>query len=363
MIKVRHLVKKYPNATPSNDVNVDIHKGDVIAIIGPSGTGKSTFLRCLNMLETPTSGDIIVDGVNITDKNCKIHEVRQKMGMVFQSFNLFNHMNVIDNIAYAPMKLLGLSKEKAYDRARKLLKTVCLSQKELNYPDELSGGQKQRIAIARTLAMNPDIVLFDEPTSALDPTMVGEVLAVIKALAAHGMTMAIVTHEMKFAREVSNRIFYMDQGGIYEDGPPEQIFEHPQKELTRRFVKRLCIFEKMIDAAGFDFLALRSEMEQFGRKHGLSHKAAHGLDVVIEEFLLATVAPQLKDGETLRFAVEYSEQDYGVTVSFEYPGVRAMYEAMDPLARKLVEHVATVAETSEEKQSGEPEKLVLTLLS
>ncbi len=236
LIRVEHLKKQYPNVTPIEDITTDINKGDVISIIGPSGTGKSTFLRCLNLLETPTSGTITVSGTVITDKKCDVSKVRQKMGMVFQSFNLFSNLSIIENIMAAPVKLLGLSRQDAYNEGMTLLKRVGLEEKALNLPEELSGGQKQRVAIARAIAMKPDIILFDEPTSALDPTMIGEVLAVIKALADEGMTMMIVTHEMQFAKAVSNRVFYMDDGGIYEEGTPEKIFETPQREKTRRFV-------------------------------------------------------------------------------------------------------------------------------
>ena len=236
LIRVEHLKKQYPNVTPIEDITTDINKGDVISIIGPSGTGKSTFLRCLNLLETPTSGTITVSGTVITDKKCDVSKVRQKMGMVFQSFNLFSNLSIIENIMAAPVKLLGLSRQDAYNEGMTLLKRVGLEEKALNLPEELSGGQKQRVDIARAIAMKPDIILFDEPTSALDPTMIGEVLAVIKALADEGMTMMIVTHELQFAKAVSNRVFYMDDGGIYEEGTPEKIFETPQREKTRRFV-------------------------------------------------------------------------------------------------------------------------------
>ena len=239
MIKISHLRKEYPNATPLKDVNVEINRGDVISIIGPSGTGKSTLIRCINKLETPTSGEIWVDGNCITSKKCDINKVRQKMGMVFQSFNLFNHKNVIENIMAAPMDLLGKSKQQAYDDGMQLLRTVGLADKAFNYPDELSGGQKQRIAIARSLAMNPDVMLFDEPTSALDPEMVGEVLNLMKELADDGMTMVVVTHEMGFAREVASRVMFMEDGRIVEQNDPETFFNNPQNPRLKEFLSKV----------------------------------------------------------------------------------------------------------------------------
>ena len=215
IITIKHLRKEYPNVTPLKDVNTEIRRGEVISIIGPSGTGKSTLLRCINLLEKPTGGEIFIDGVQINAPNTDVPLLRRRMGMVFQSFNLFNNMNVIENIMAAPVDLLKMPKQDAYNKGIELLRTVGLADKAQSFPNELSGGQKQRVAIARTLAMNPEIVLFDEPTSALDPTMVGEVLNVIRSLAKQGLTMMIVTHEMRFARQVSTRIFYMDQGIIY----------------------------------------------------------------------------------------------------------------------------------------------------
>ena len=241
MIELKHLRKEYPNAIPLRDVSVTINDGDIVSVIGPSGTGKSTLIRCINLLDKPTSGQIIVNGTDITAKGCNIREVRKKMGMVFQSFNLFGHQTVIENVMNGPIDLLGLSRQEAYERAMELLRLVGMESRALNYPDMLSGGQKQRVAIARTLSMDPDIILFDEPTSALDPTMVGEVQAVIRELAKMGKTMMIVTHEMKFAREICNRVFYLDQGGIYEDGTPEQVFGNPQSEKTRAFLSKASI--------------------------------------------------------------------------------------------------------------------------
>jgi glutamine transport system ATP-binding protein len=238
-ILVEHLVKKYGDNTVLNDINVSIQEGDVVCVIGPSGSGKSTFLRCLNQLEEATSGDIIIDGANLTDKNTNINKIRQHIGMVFQHFNLFPHLSIMENITLAPTDLGRLSKQEAEEKAIKLLETVGLADKKDSYPESLSGGQKQRVAIARALAMNPDIMLFDEPTSALDPEMVGDVLNVMKKLAKQGMTMVIVTHEMGFAKEVANRVMFIDGGNFLEDGTPEQIFENPQNERTKDFLDKV----------------------------------------------------------------------------------------------------------------------------
>ena len=238
-ILVEHLVKKYGDNTVLNDINVSINEGDVVCVIGPSGSGKSTFLRCLNQLEEATSGDIIIDGANLSDKSTDINKVRQHIGMVFQHFNLFPHLSVLENITLAPVDLGRLSPSEAKEKAVKLLDTVGLADKQDSYPKSLSGGQKQRVAIARALAMNPDIMLFDEPTSALDPEMVGDVLSVMKKLAKQGMTMVIVTHEMGFAKEVANRVMFIDGGNFLEDGTPEQIFESPQHERTQDFLNKV----------------------------------------------------------------------------------------------------------------------------
>lgn len=238
-ILVEHLVKKYGENTILNDINVSIQEGDVICIIGPSGSGKSTFLRCLNQLEEVTSGDIIIDGANLTDKTTNINKIREHIGMVFQHFNLFPHLSILENITLAPVDLGILSKEDAQQKAIELLTSVGLADKKDAYPDSLSGGQKQRVAIARSLAMSPDIMLFDEPTSALDPEMVGDVLNVMKDLAKKGMTMIIVTHEMGFAKEVANRVMFIDGGNFLEDGTPEQIFKNPQNPRTKDFLDKV----------------------------------------------------------------------------------------------------------------------------
>ena len=320
MIRIEHLRKEYPTAGPLKDVNVEIHKGDVISVIGPSGTGKSTLIRCINLLDQPTSGKVFVDGEEITAKGCDVSRIRRKIGMVFQHFNLFPHMTVIENIMSAPMDLLGISKQEAYDRGIKLLRSVGLADKALNYPDVMSGGQKQRVAIARTLAMEPEIILFDEPTSALDPTMIGEVKSVIRELAKQGTTMIIVTHEMKFAREICNRVFYMDQGGIYEDGTPEQIFDNPQKELTRQFIRQLKVLEYSITSYGFDFIGLNTQIEEFGRKHHVSQHTIYNLQSYIEEMCVQIILPRMTNPFEILVTIEYSEEKDDADVLIRYNG-------------------------------------------
>jgi len=319
MIKIEHLKKEYPNVTPLKDVSVEINDGDVISVIGPSGTGKSTLLRCINQMEKPTSGRVWVDGVEVTDKKCDINKVRQKLGMVFQSFNLFGHLTVIENIMLSPMKLLGKSKQEAYDEGMDLLRTVGLAEKALNYPDELSGGQKQRIAIARTLAMDPDIILFDEPTSALDPTMVGEVQAVIRDLSKTGKTLMIVTHEMNFARAISNRVFYMDEGGIYEDGTPEQIFDHPLRENTRRFIHKLKVLELNIKNRNYDFLGMAGEIDRYCGKNQIPPKAAHHIRLAFEELVHQMLIPTLAQPD-IQAVIEYSEAEESAVMTVRYNG-------------------------------------------
>lgn len=239
MIKVNNLHKSFGNVEVLKGIDEHIKKGEVVVVIGPSGSGKSTFLRCLNLLEAPTSGKIIFEDQDITDKKVNINKIREKMGMVFQSFNLFPHKTVIENLTIAPTKVKGISLEQATKKGMELLNKVGLAEKANVYPSSLSGGQKQRIAIARALAMEPEVMLFDEPTSALDPEMVGEVLNVMKDLANEGMTMVVVTHEMGFAREVGDRIFFMDQGKILEQGTPEEIFKNPKNTRTVDFLSKV----------------------------------------------------------------------------------------------------------------------------
>ncbi len=241
MIKVTNLKKEFGKLQVLKGIDENIEKGEVVVVIGPSGSGKSTFLRCLNLLEQPTSGEIIFDGVSITEKINDINKQREKMGMVFQQFNLFPHLTVMENITIAPIKVKGMSKDEAEKKAIDLLKRVGLEDKANTYPNKLSGGQKQRIAIVRALAMSPEVMLFDEPTSALDPEMVGEVLEVMKSLAKEGMTMIVVTHEMGFAKEVGSRVLFMDEGVIVEQGKPQELFNNPQHPRTQDFLRKILV--------------------------------------------------------------------------------------------------------------------------
>ena len=239
IIKVENLHKHFPNVKALNGIDQEIRRGEVVVVVGPSGSGKSTFLRSLNLLEVPTEGHIIFDGVDLTDKKVDINLHRQKMGMVFQHFNLFPHKTILENITIAPIKLLKMSKEEADKKGMDLLKRVGLEEKADNYPSQLSGGQKQRIAIVRALAMDPDVMLFDEPTSALDPEMVGEVLEIMQRLAKNGMTMVVVTHEMGFAKEVANRVLFVDEGVVKEESTPEEFFNHPKDPRLQDFLSKV----------------------------------------------------------------------------------------------------------------------------
>lgn len=239
LIRIQNLGKSYGDKQILKDISLDIHKGDVVAVIGPSGCGKSTFLRLLNLLERPSAGDILLDGKSILAKDVSSHLVRERIGMVFQQFNLFKNMTALKNIMFAPVKLGKMNKAEAEKKAEELLERIGLSDRGNHYPAQLSGGQQQRIAIARALAMNPEAILFDEPTSALDPEMVGEVLKIMKTLAKSGMTMIVVTHEMSFAREVANRVLFFADGVVKEDGTPEEIFENPKDERLREFLSAL----------------------------------------------------------------------------------------------------------------------------
>ncbi len=321
MITIEKLSKHYGPLVVLKEINAEIEKGEVISIIGPSGTGKSTLLRCLNLLDQPTGGNIFVDGIPLLDKRTDVPKIRQKMGMVFQSFNLFAHLSIIENLMIGPVKLLGKTKSEAYEKGMSLLKLVGLGEKADNLPEELSGGQKQRVAIARCMAMEPEILLFDEPTSALDPTMVSEVLAVIRKLSKEGMTMVIVTHEMEFARNISTRVFYMDEGFIYEEGPPEQIFEHPKREKTRAFIHRLRSANYHISSKDFDLYALQAEFQAFCEKHMIDKQLTDRVILATEELLLLQ-----KDLHNTDLSLTYSEKNGSLILICESNG-----EAYNPI--------------------------------
>lgn len=315
VISVSHLHKKFEDEkTVLKDVNAEIKKGEVISIIGPSGTGKSTFLRCLNLLDRPTSGSIFINGKDILSPYADVPLLRRRMGMVFQSFNLFDGMTVLENITLAPVKLLGKTHQEAGERALELLKIVGLADKIDSYPNELSGGQKQRIAIARALAMDPEILLFDEPTSALDPTMVSEVLSVIRLLAKEGMTMIVVTHEMRFAREVCNRVFFLSEGYIYEEGTPKQLFDNPQKELTKIFINQIRELTYTIDSPAYDYHGMMGAMVVFAEKYNMSYQVITNLQLAVEESLGIMGAPV---GTQIK--VTYSEKTLALKVTVSVP--------------------------------------------
>lgn len=315
MISIKHLKKSYGNITPIVDINLEVNDGDVISIIGPSGTGKSTLLRCINGLEQITDGQVIVDGVDIFDKKTNINSIRKKIGMVFQSFNLFSHKTVIENVMMGQIDLLGLSKQEAFDESIKYLRQVGLGEKLYSYPQELSGGQKQRVAIARCLAMKPEVILFDEPTSALDPTMVSEVEAVIKKLANKGLTMLIVSHDMKFSKDVANRVIYLDEGIVYEDSTPDQIFNNPQREKTKAFVKRLSTLSYNIHSKDFDIYELNAQINDFGRIYELSKKQINNLQIIIEELILNNMIKIVQD---IKIKICYFEVDNKLQVILDY---------------------------------------------
>ena len=310
-VRLVHLRKSYGSLEVLRDITVDIHRGEVISIIGPSGTGKSTLLRCLNLLEQPTGGSIVVDGEDILAKGYPVNRLRQKMGMVFQSFNLFEHKTVLENVIFAPCQLRHVPEEEARREGLALLRKVGLAEKADVYPSSLSGGQKQRVAIARALAMKPDVILFDEPTSALDPTMVGEVLSVIRQLAKEGMTMLIVTHEMKFAHDVSTRIFFMYDGYIHEDGSPRQIFESPVHSATKAFIQRIRkeVFE--IGGPDFDFLGMHSAVNAFCHKYGIPEKEEKARQL-IGKMLDGAMAPY----RPITVRITHSEQSLVTALDF-----------------------------------------------
>ena len=365
MIELRHLQKAYPNAMPLKDVCTTIHKGDVIAVIGASGCGKSTLLRCINMLDPPTGGQIIVGGEDITAPGYDLNRLRMKVGMIFQSFNLFSHQSVIENVMQPQMKLLGRSKQEAYDKAYSLLSVMGLTKQQFQFPDQISGGQQQRVAIARALAMDPDILLLDEPTSALDPTMVGEVEAVIYELAKRGTTMLLVTHDMNFARNVSNRVFYMDEGGVYEDGTPEQIFRNPQKEKTRRFIRGMSSLTVNIGDDELDYPKTVSDIEKFAVRQGLDARMAHKLQMIFEELCVICLPEKAENKFCASVTFEYDKDKQAVVLSIDHNAGLVSEEALLSdisfvIVRRLVDELEQSVHTDE--SGAERYHMTLTVL-
>jgi len=317
MIEIIDLQKTYNKNPILKGVNTTINDGDIVAIVGGSGCGKSTLIRCLNMLEKPSGGKVILDGEEISKQGYDLSKISHKIGMVFQSFNLFNHLTVLENIMLPQINTLKVSKQEAYDKAMTLLKQVNLSSKVFSYPSALSGGQKQRVAIARTLAMDPEVILFDEPTSALDPTMVNEVKSVIKNLTGTGKTMLIVTHDMDFAKSISNRVFYMDEGTIYEEGSPEEIFNNPKKDKTRQFVHGLKVLYLFIDSKNYDFVEASSQIEAYCQKNQIPYNKIHRLQSIIEELCDQILIPEMKD-LNINFSAEYAPNEDRLNVTVKY---------------------------------------------
>ncbi len=321
VIEVRGLKKSFGTLEVLRGIDLTVAAGERIAIIGGSGCGKSVFLRCVEMLDVPDAGQVFVDGEEITAPDVDIDRVRRKVGMVWQKFNLFTHMNVMENLTVAPVKLLGLSRDEARQKASELLSQVGLTSKAEAFPEFLSGGQQQRIAICRSLMMNPKVILFDEPTSALDPTMVGEVLAVIRMLAKQSLTMIIVTHEMNFARDVATRVLFFADGVIYEQGTPAEIFDAPKRPKTVAFIHKQKYFSREISSRDFDLMELQGGIQMFAEKYGLSLRRTNRLQLCCEELIYEMLANACEgDAVKISLDVTYSEADNSVAIKFSCAG-------------------------------------------
>ena len=355
LIEIRNLRKEYsPDVVPLKGVNADIEAGEVISIIGPSGTGKSTLLRCINRLETPTSGQIIVDGVDVCAPGTDLARLRKSMGMVFQSFNLFPHKMAVENIMLPQQSLLGKSAREAYEEAMKQLERVGLADRARQYPDELSGGQKQRVAIARALAMHPQILLFDEPTSALAPTMVSEVLSVIRDLAGTGLTMLLVTHEMRLARHVSDRVFFMTDGEIYEEGSPEQIFEHPLREGTRNFIFRIRSWTCILSPSSRDFHGMTGSLEKFCKDQFLGRRQAMNCQLAVEELVVSFLLPAVESAGQGAFHMTLFAGEEGAErkLMIDCSGFPEGKKIFDELLKNIPAEASTAAESVKFPGSG-----------
>ena len=348
MIQVKGLKKSFGELQVLKGIDTEINKGECVALIGPSGTGKSVFLRSIALLEKPDDGKIFIKGIEITEKKVNINKIREKLGMVYQGYHLFSHLNVLDNITLAPRKIKKTNPADAKKKAMELLSMVGLVEKAQNFPHQLSGGQQQRIAIARCMAMEPEILLFDEPTSALDPAMTYEVLSIIKKLTKTGITMLIVTHEMSFAKEVSDRVFYMDEGIIYEHGTPANIFENPQKSKTKIFIRGLKIFRYTITSREFDLIAMNAQIELFSQKHQITSKKKYHIQLILEELILEIIKNcYQKKSPKIELSLAYSKESKALKIQIHYPsqpwnpfGEKPEGEDLDNLGILLVKNIA-----------------------
>ena len=348
LIEVRGLKKSFGSLQVLNGVDLTVEKGERIALIGGSGCGKSVFLRSLFLLEKPDEGRIVIDGQEITAKGAKVDEIRRSMGMVFQKFHLFSEMDVMDNLCLAPMKLKGMPRVVAEEKAMELLSSVGLSSRAHDWPTVLSGGQQQRIAICRCLMMEPKILLFDEQTRAIDPAMVGEVLAVIRMLAKRNMSMIIVTHEMNFAREVADRVLFFADGGIYEQGTPEEIFDNPKKDKTKEFIQKIKYFSYDIKERDFDLMVVQGGIQIFGEKYGLDQKSINRLQVNCEELIYDMMSHCYPAGDEvdIRILVSYAEKDRSARIHLSCGGeeYNPFAEGKEGLGTIIVKNTAKKAE-------------------
>lgn len=355
MISVKNLSMDFGKGVVFKDVNLDIEKGEAVFLIGNSGCGKSTLLRCMNGLAKPTSGEVYFNGQSVSPDNSDIDSIRCHMGMVYQHFNLFSHLNVLENIVLAPMRVLKKSKDDAVKEARQLLERVAMSGREDAMPSELSGGQKQRIAIARTLAMHPDVILFDEPTSALDPTMVEEVEDVIGKLCDEGMTCVIVTHDMSFVRKSASKVIFMADEGIYEQGTPEMIFDNPQKILTKRFLYHSRMYEALLDRENKDVFSLNANMKNFLNKFKHTDSQYEVISSVCDELLYPLMYSKKNDIDTVALRLMCSESSTAHTILISVPQAKSdplEWPYTDPLSLKLLEHHANVILSKESNDTG-----------
>lgn len=348
MIEIIDLQKTYTVNPILKGISTTINDGDIISVIGGSGCGKSTFIRCINMLEKPSGGKVLLNSEDITREGYDLSLISHKIGMVFQSFNLFNHLTILENIMLPQINTLKISRQEAYDKAISLLHQVNLSSKAFSYPSSLSGGQKQRAAIARTLAMDPEVILFDEPTSALDPTMVYEVKSVIRNLTKTGKTMIIVTHDMDLAKSLSTRVFYMDEGIIYEEGSPDEIFNHPRKEKTRQFIQGLRVLDFRFDSKDYDFISATTQINTYCQKNQIAYNRVFRLQSVFEELCVQILLSEMEDVH-IDFQINYSQTKDELTATVKYG--REPFNIQDTKNELSLSLVRAFAEITDYKQT------------